>query len=52
MFLGSLLVLMSYLIPILVTTALDDDWDSYGDGHYTEVAEKTAGVALTVVCFP
>eukprot|EP00656_Telonema_subtile_P000396 TRINITY_DN10183_c0_g1_i4.p1 TRINITY_DN10183_c0_g1~~TRINITY_DN10183_c0_g1_i4.p1 ORF type:complete len:245 (+),score=57.33 TRINITY_DN10183_c0_g1_i4:299-1033(+) len=47
--LSTLLVTLTYLLPVLVTTALDPDWRSYNDGHYTEVADRTAGVALTAV---
>eukprot|EP00658_Telonema_sp_P-2_P041850 TRINITY_DN2997_c0_g1_i5.p1 TRINITY_DN2997_c0_g1~~TRINITY_DN2997_c0_g1_i5.p1 ORF type:complete len:328 (-),score=64.58 TRINITY_DN2997_c0_g1_i5:429-1412(-) len=43
------LVILTYLIPVLVVTALDPDWQSYDDGHYTEVATHSVGAVLTAV---
>merc|ERR1711865_639014 len=47
--LATVLIMFTYLVPVLVTTALDPDWEAYKDGHYTEVATSTAGVGLTAV---
>ena len=66
--LATVLIMLTYLVPVLVTTALDPDWEAYKDGHYTEVAHalpvtriqwlamqvatSTAGVGLTVTFLP
>jgi amino acid transporter len=40
------LVLASYGLPILVSLAVDPNWQSWGSGHFAKIAEKIGGPAL------
>ena len=47
--LATVLIMLTYLVPVLVTTALDPDWEAYKDGHYTEVAHELPACAYSML---